>query len=62
MSPDQLAELRTELQTQDNACTEHPLFCVFQKQGADQMSVIESNPIIQQLLIGAFVALVLSQW
>jgi len=26
------------------------------------MSVIESNPIIQQLLIGAFVALVLSQW
>jgi len=32
MSPDQLAELRTELHTQDNACTEHPLFCVFQKQ------------------------------
>lgn len=32
------------------------------EQGADQMSVIESNPIIQQLLIGAFVALVLSQW
>jgi len=32
MTPEQLSELRTELQTQDNACTEHPLFCVFQKQ------------------------------
>lgn len=32
MSPDQLAEeLRTELHTQDNACTEHPLFCVYQR-------------------------------
>jgi hypothetical protein len=32
MTPEQLAALRDELRTQDNACTEHPLFCVFQKQ------------------------------
>lgn len=32
MTIEQLSALRTELQTQDNACTEHPLFCVFQKQ------------------------------
>lgn len=32
MNPNQLSALRTELQNQDNACTEHPLFCVFQKQ------------------------------
>jgi len=32
MTPDQLSALRTELQTQDNAATADPLFCVFQKQ------------------------------
>ena len=32
MTTDQLSKLRTELQTQDNAITADPLFCVFQKQ------------------------------
>jgi hypothetical protein len=32
MTTEQLAALRTELQTQDNAATAHPLYCVFQKQ------------------------------
>ena len=32
MTPEQLSELRTELQTQDNAITADPLFVVFQKE------------------------------
>ena len=41
MTTEQLEALREELRTQDSACTEHPLFCVFQKQriyGLDSMS------------------------
>lgn len=29
MTPDELSALRKELQTQDNACTAHPLYCVY---------------------------------
>lgn len=29
MTTEQLAALRTELLTQDNACTAHPLYCVY---------------------------------
>lgn len=32
MTPEQLAALREELRTQDNACTEHPLYVVYDKQ------------------------------
>ncbi len=32
MTPEQLSELRTELQTQDNAITADPLFVVFQEE------------------------------
>ncbi len=29
MTPEQLSALKTDLQTQDNACTAHPLYCVY---------------------------------
>lgn len=31
MTTEQLDELREELRTQDNACTAHPLFCVYDR-------------------------------